>query len=50
LHELRRGIVDELRWSGPTHRIAAAIHPHLLVNAVDEARHESGIELASIGI
>jgi AraC family transcriptional regulator len=43
---LPRGTVDELRWSGPTHGIAAAIHPHLLVNAVDEATHESGIELA----
>ena len=42
---LPRGTVDELRWSGPTHRIAAAIHPYLLVNAVGEATHSSGIEL-----
>lgn len=42
---LPRGTVDELRWGGPTHRIAAAIHPHLLVNSVDEATQEGGIEL-----
>ncbi len=42
---LPRGTVDELRWSGPTHRIAVAIHPSLLVNALDETAHESDIEL-----
>jgi AraC family transcriptional regulator len=42
---LPRGTVDELRWSGPTHRIAAAIHPTLLVNALDETAHERDIEL-----
>ena len=42
---LPRGTVDELRWSGPTHRIAAAIHPTLLVNALDETVHEHDIEL-----
>ena len=42
---LPRGTVDELRWTGPTHRIAAAIHPSLLVNALDETSRESDIEL-----
>lgn len=42
---LPRGTVDELRWSGPTQRIAAAIHPTLLVNALDETAHERDIEL-----
>ena len=42
---LPRGTVDETRWSGPTHRIAAAIHPILLVNALDETAHERDIEL-----
>ncbi len=42
---LPRGTVDETRWSGSTHRIAAAIHPSLLVNALDETAHESDIEL-----
>ena len=43
---LPRGTVDELRWSGPTHRIAAAIHPNLLVNALDETTRATDIELA----
>lgn len=42
---LPRGTVDELRWSGPTHRIAAALHPHLLAKALDESAHERDIEL-----
>jgi AraC family transcriptional regulator len=42
---LPRGTVDELRWEGPTHRIAVAIHPSLLANALDEGAHESDIEL-----
>ena len=42
---LPRGTIDELRWGGPTHRIAAAIHPSLLVNALDETAHGSDIEL-----
>jgi AraC family transcriptional regulator len=42
---LPRGTIDELRWSGPTHRIAAALHPRLLANALDETAHESEIEL-----
>jgi AraC family transcriptional regulator len=34
-----------LRWGGPTHRIAVAIHPSLLVSALDETAHECNIEL-----
>jgi AraC family transcriptional regulator len=42
---LPRGTIDELRWSGPTHRIAVALHPHLLADALDETAHERDIEL-----
>jgi AraC family transcriptional regulator len=42
---LPQGTIDELRWSGPTRRIAAAFHPRLLANALDETAHESDIEL-----
>ena len=42
---LPRGTIDEIRWSGPTHRIAAALHPRLLANALDETAHEREIEL-----
>ena len=42
---LPRGTVDELRWTGPTHRLVAAIHPRLLTNALDETSHETDIEL-----
>jgi len=42
---LPQGTIDELRWKGPTHRIAVAIHPSLLVNALDETAHERNIEL-----
>ena len=42
---LPQGTVDELRWKGPTHRIAVAVHPSLLVNALDETAHECNIEL-----
>jgi len=37
--------VDELTWGGPTRRIAVAIHPRLLVSALDETAHENDIEL-----
>lgn len=43
---LPRGTVDEINWNGPTHRIAAAIHPRLLTNALEETAHEREIELA----
>jgi AraC family transcriptional regulator len=42
---LPRGTVDEVMWAGPTHRIAVAIHPRLLTNALDETAHETDIEL-----
>jgi AraC family transcriptional regulator len=42
---LPRGTVDEVNWSGPTRRIAVAIHRNLLTNALDETRHETDIEL-----
>ena len=42
---LPQGTIDELKWKGPTHRIAAAIHPSLLVNALEETAHERNIEL-----
>jgi AraC family transcriptional regulator len=42
---LPQGTIDELRWKGPTHRIAVAIHPSLLANALDETAHERDIEL-----
>ena len=40
-----RGTVDEVIWKGPTQRIAVAIHPRLLVNALEETAHEADIEL-----
>src|SRR5215468_10952091 len=42
---LPRGTVDEVRWSGPTHRIAVALHPSLLLNAIDETIGQRHIEL-----
>lgn len=42
---LPQGTIDELRWKGATHQIAVAIHPNLLVNALDETAHERNIEL-----
>jgi AraC family transcriptional regulator len=42
---LPQGTIDELRWKGPTHRIAVAIHPSLLTNAMDEAAYRSDVEL-----
>jgi AraC family transcriptional regulator len=42
---LPRGTIDELRWRGPTHRIAAALHPQLLTSALDETAQERDIEL-----
>jgi AraC family transcriptional regulator len=43
---LPRGTVDEVVWKGPTHRLAVAIHPRLLVSALDETMHETDIELS----
>jgi AraC family transcriptional regulator len=40
-----RGTVDEVVWNGSTQRIFVAIHPRLLVSAMEENAHESDIEL-----
>jgi AraC family transcriptional regulator len=42
---LPRGTVDEVNWTGPTQRMAMAIHPRLLTNALDENAHETDVEL-----
>lgn len=42
---LPRGTVDEVRWQGPTRRIAAAIHSRLLANSLGENADERDIEL-----
>ena len=42
---LPRGTVDEINWRGPTQRIAVAVHPRLLTNALDETAHVDDFEL-----
>jgi AraC family transcriptional regulator len=42
---LPRGTVDEVNWTGPTQRMAVAIHPRLLTKVLDETAHESDVEL-----
>ena len=42
---LPRGTVDEVNWRGPTQRLAVAIHPQLLTNALDETAHQTVVEL-----
>ena len=42
---LPRGTIDELRWKGPTERIAVAIHPSLFSGALDETIGCTDIEL-----
>lgn len=42
---LPRGTVDEIHWKGPTQRIAVAVHPRLLTNALDETAHADDVEL-----
>jgi AraC family transcriptional regulator len=42
---LPRGTVDEITWRGPTKRLAAAIRPELLTNALEETEHETYIDL-----
>jgi AraC family transcriptional regulator len=42
---LPRGTVDEVNWLGPTQRIAVAIHPRLLTNALEETAHLTDVEL-----
>jgi AraC family transcriptional regulator len=43
---LPRGTIDQLRWEGPTDRIAVAIHPSLLVSSLDETADKNDIELS----
>ena len=43
---LPRGTVDEIRWSGDTHRIAVAVHPSRLLSGLDEGVHVDEVELA----
>jgi AraC family transcriptional regulator len=45
LFVLPRGTVDEINWRGPTQRIAVAIQPRLLTNALDETAHADEVEL-----
>lgn len=42
---LPRGTVDEVNWTGPTRRVAVAIHPRLLTGALDETAHQPDVEL-----
>ena len=42
---LPQGTIDEVIWSGPTHRIAVAVHPRLLVSALDQTMQGNDIEL-----
>jgi AraC family transcriptional regulator len=42
---LPQGTVDEVNWLGATERMAVAIHPHLLTNALEETAHEANIEM-----
>jgi AraC family transcriptional regulator len=40
-----QGTIDEVRWEAPIHHIAVAVHPSLLINALEQTAHESNIEL-----
>jgi AraC family transcriptional regulator len=42
---LPMGTVDEINWLGEAERLAVAIHPSLLTNALEETAHEVDIEL-----
>jgi len=42
---LPRGTADEVYWAGPTHRIAAAVHPSVLAGALEETSGVHDIEL-----
>ena len=45
LFVLPRGTVDEINWRGPTQRIAVAVHPRLLSNALEETVDADDVEL-----
>ncbi len=40
-----RGAVDEIRWLGPVHTVAVALHPTLLTQSLETTAHRSDIEL-----
>jgi len=40
-----RGSYDRVQWTSPTERIALAIHPHLLTQALEETAHLEDVEL-----
>jgi AraC family transcriptional regulator len=42
---LPRGTIDEINWLGSAERLAVAIHPDLLTNALEETAHKVDIEL-----
>jgi len=42
---LPQGTVDEVDWTGPTQRVAVAIHSSLLTRALEETAHQSEIQL-----
>jgi AraC family transcriptional regulator len=37
--------MDEVNWTGPTQRVAVAMHPCLLTSALEETAHQSDVEL-----
>ena len=39
------GTVDEVHWTGPTQRVAVAIHTTLLTQALEETAHQTALEL-----
>ena len=39
------GTVDEVNWTGPTQRVAVAIHTSLLTHALEETAHQTEVEL-----
>jgi AraC family transcriptional regulator len=42
---LPRGTVDEVNWTGPTQRVAVAIHTSLLTHALEDTAHQTEVEL-----
>jgi len=42
---LPRGTVDEVIWTGPTQRVAVAMHTSLLTHALEQTAHQTEVEL-----
>lgn len=42
---LPRGTIDEVNWTGPTQRVALAIHRPILTHALEETAHQADVEL-----